>query len=160
MLKQIRAYTDGACHGNPGPGGWGVVLQCDGLTRELQGAEALTSNNRMEMQAAIEALETLTEPSKIEIVTDSSYLQKGMLAWMADWKHNGWKTSAGKPVKNQDLWKRLDALVAPHIVRWTWVRGHSGIAGNERADALANEAIARMQGTQPDLAPALEPETP
>ena len=143
-MKQIRVYTDGACRGNPGPGGWGVVLKSRGHTRELLGAQEQTTNNRMELQAAIEALGCLAEPCEVEVVTDSTYLQNGMQAWLADWKRKGWKTSTGKPVKNQDLWQRLDALTTKHQVHWRWVRGHSGVEGNERADTLANEAIARM----------------
>lgn len=146
-MKKVRAYTDGACHGNPGPGGWGVVLESRGHTRELLGAQEWTTNNRMELQAAIEALDSLKEPCEVELVTDSTYLKNGMQSWLADWKRKGWKTSAGKPVKNQDLWQQLDALVETHRVHWRWVRGHSGVEGNERADALANEAIARMSGS-------------
>ena len=143
-MKQVRAYTDGACRGNPGPGGWGVVLESRGHARELLGAQEQTTNNRMELQAAIEALGSLTEPCEIEVVTDSTYLKNGMESWLAGWKRKGWKTSDGKPVKNQDLWRQLDALVATHQVHWRWVRGHTGVEGNERADALANEAISRM----------------
>ncbi|MCY4610445.1 MAG: ribonuclease HI [Gammaproteobacteria bacterium] len=143
-MKQVRAYTDGACSGNPGPGGWGVVLESHGHTRELLGAQEHTTNNRMELQAAIEALNSLTEPCEVEVVTDSTYLKNGMQSWLVNWKRKGWKTSEGKPVKNQDLWRQLDALVATHRVHWHWVRGHTGVEGNERADALANEAIARM----------------
>ena len=143
-MKQVRVYTDGACSGNPGPGGWGVVLESCGHTRELLGAQEHTTNNRMELQAAIEALNSLTEPCEVEIVTDSTYLKNGMESWLAGWKRKGWKTSDGKPVKNQDLWRQLDALVATHRVHWHWVRGHTGVEGNERADALANEAISRM----------------
>lgn len=146
-MKQVRAYTDGACHGNPGPGGWGVVLESRGHKRELLGAQEQTTNNRMELQAAIEALDSLKEPCEVELVTDSTYLKNGMQSWLADWKRKGWKTSAGKPVKNQDLWQQLDVLVETHRVHWRWVRGHSGVEGNERADALANEAIARMSGS-------------
>lgn len=146
-MKKVRAYTDGACHGNPGPGGWGVVLESRGHTRELLGAQEWTTNNRMELQAAIEALDSLKEPCEVELVTDSTYLKNGMQSWLADWKRKGWKTSAGKPVKNQDLWQQLDALVETHRVHWRWVRGHSGVEGNERADALANEAIVRMSGS-------------
>ena len=146
-MKQVRAYTDGACHGNPGPGGWGVVLESHGHRRELLGAQEQTTNNRMELQAAIEALSSLKEPCEIELVTDSTYLKNGMQSWLADWKRKGWKTAGGKPVKNQDLWRQLDALVVTHRVQWRWVRGHTGVEGNERADALANEAIARLSGS-------------
>ena len=143
-MKRVTAYTDGACRGNPGPGGWGVVLESNGHTRELLGAQPDTTNNRMEMQAAVEALRVLQEPCEVEIVTDSNYLKNGMQEWMADWKRRGWKTKAGEQVKNQDLWQELDGLATTHRVRWNWVRGHSGVAGNERADTLANEAIDRM----------------
>lgn len=143
-MRQVRAYTDGACQGNPGPGGWGVVLESYGRTRELLGAQEHTTNNRMELQAAIEALNYLTQPCEVEVVTDSTYLKNGMQSWLAGWKRKGWKTSEGKPVKNQDLWRQLDVLITTHRVHWRWVRGHSGVEGNERADALANEAIARM----------------
>ena len=143
-MKQVRAFTDGACHGNPGPGGWGVVLESGGQTRELLGAQEQTTNNRMELQAAIEALKSLKEPCEVVLVTDSTYLKDGMQSWLANWKRKGWKTAAGKPVKNRDLWQQLDALVETHEVSWYWVRGHTGVEGNERADALANEAIARM----------------
>lgn len=146
-MKQVRAYTDGACRGNPGPGGWGVVLESRGHTRELLGAQEQTTNNRMELQAAIEALNSLKEPCEVELVTDSTYLKNGMQSWLGDWKRKGWKTSAGKPVKNQDLWQQLDVLIATHRVHWRWVRGHSGVEGNERADVLANEAIDRMSGS-------------
>ena len=143
-MKQVRAYTDGACQGNPGPGGWGVVLESRGHARELLGAREHTTNNRMELQAAIEALNSLAEPCEVEIVTDSTYLKNGMQSWLVGWKRKGWKNSKGKPVKNQDLWRQLDALITTHQVHWRWVRGHSGVEGNERADALANEAITRM----------------
>ena len=146
-MKRVRVYTDGACRGNPGPGGWGVVLESHGDRRELLGAQERTTNNRMELQAAIEGLGSISEPSEVEIVTDSTYLKNGMQSWLAGWKRKGWMTAEGKPVKNQDLWQRLDALVVTHRVHWRWVRGHSGVEGNERADALANEAIARMLGS-------------
>ena len=143
-MKRVTVYTDGACRGNPGPGGWGVVLKSSGRTRELLGAQQDTTNNRMEMRAAVEALRVLKEPCEVEIVTDSNYLMNGMQEWMEDWKRRGWKTKAGDPVKNQDLWQELDGLVNGHRVHWRWVRGHSGVEGNERADTLANEAITRM----------------
>lgn len=120
------------------------MLESYGRTRELLGAQEHTTNNRMELQAAIEALNCLTQPCEVEVVTDSTYLKNGMQSWLAGWKRKGWKTSEGKPVKNQDLWQQLDALITTHRVHWRWVRGHSGVEGNERADALANEAIARM----------------
>ena len=143
-MRQVRIYTDGACRGNPGPGGWGAVLESGGRTREMQGAQADTTNNRMELLAAIEALGSLPERCEVEVVTDSEYLMKGVRFWMGDWKRKGWKTTRGKPVKNQDLWQRLDDLLPAHQVRWRWVRGHTGVSGNERADALANAAIDRM----------------
>ncbi len=146
-MKQVTIYTDGACRGNPGPGGWGVVLVEEGKRRELMGAHPQTTNNRMEMLAAIEALSALGEPCQAELVTDSRYLMDGLNSWMPNWKKKNWKTANGKPVKNQDLWQRLDALAARHQVHWTWVRGHTGDAGNERADALANEAIDRLVQT-------------
>ena len=146
-MKQIIIYTDGACRGNPGPGGWGAVLAEDGQWRELMGAYPQTTNNRMEMLAAIEALSALQEPYQVELVTDSRYLKDGLNSWLPNWKEKDWKTAKGKPVKNQDLWQRLDTLVAQHQVQWTWVRGHTGNVGNERADALANEAIDQMVQT-------------
>lgn len=145
-MKQVRIYTDGACRGNPGPGGWGAVLEDGDRVRELQGAQAETTNNRMELLAAIEALGSLPEQCAVEMVTDSEYLMKGVREWMGAWKRKGWKTARGKPVKNRDLWQRLDGLLPAHRVRWRWVRGHTGVPGNERADALANEAIDRMLG--------------
>lgn len=137
-----RAYTDGACRGNPGPGGWGVVLEAGGgAARELRGAAARTTNNRMELQAVIEALAALPAGAAVEVVTDSEYVMKGITAWIGNWKRNGWRTAGRKPVRNRDLWQNLDRLAAAREVAWRWVRGHSGVAGNERADALANQAI-------------------
>ena len=137
-----KAYTDGACRGNPGPGGWGVVLEReDGAVRELRGAVAQTTNNRMELQAAIEALAALPAGAAVELVTDSEYVMKGITEWLERWKRKGWRTAAGKPVRNQELWQNLERLAAAREVAWRWVRGHSGVAGNERADALANQAI-------------------
>ncbi|RMD88503.1 MAG: ribonuclease HI [Alphaproteobacteria bacterium] len=146
-MPEIIAYTDGACSGNPGPGGWGVLLvarEGDRVLREreLKGGEAETTNNRMELMAAIAALEALKRPSKITIVTDSAYLRNGITDWLAKWKRNGWKTAAKKPVKNADLWQRLDAAQARHEVHWEWVKGHAGHPENERADALAREGMA------------------
>ena len=142
----LIAYTDGGCSGNPGPGGWGVLLQAwRGKTllreRELSGGEAETTNNRMELTAAIMALESLDRPSRITIVTDSTYLRDGISGWIHGWKRNGWKTAAKKPVKNADLWQRLDAAQARHEVLWEWVKGHAGHEGNERADKLATARI-------------------
>ncbi len=140
MSESIRIWTDGACLGNPGPGGWGAVLRWNGHEREISGAEPATTNNRMELMAAIQALEALKRPSVVDLTTDSQYVRKGMLEWMANWKRNGWKTAAKKPVKNAELWKRLDEAVARHEVRWHWVKGHSGHPENERADELASTA--------------------
>ena len=145
-MPELLAYTDGACSGNPGPGGWGVVMQAVDAgavvkERELSGAETPTTNNRMELMAAIAALEALERPATITIVTDSTYLRDGIRQWIHGWKRNGWKTSAKKPVKNADLWQRLDTAQARHTVRWEWIRGHAGHAQNERADALARAAI-------------------
>jgi len=136
----IRIWTDGACLGNPGPGGWGALMRWNGHERELSGGEANTTNNRMELMAAIQALEALKRPSVVDLTTDSQYVRKGMLEWMANWKRNGWRTASKKPVKNDDLWKRLDAAVARHEVHWHWVKGHSGHPENERADELASSA--------------------
>lgn len=148
MAEQaVIAYTDGACRGNPGPGGWGVYLRWGRHERELKGAEPETTNNRMELRAAIEALEALTRSCRVELYTDSEYLRKGITEWMAGWKQRGWKTAARKPVRNRELWERLDELQNRHRVSWHWVRGHSGNPGNERADALANEAIDEMETT-------------
>ncbi|MFV0359486.1 ribonuclease HI [Tropicimonas sp.] len=146
-MPDLLAFTDGACSGNPGPGGWGVLLQArDGDTvireRELSGGEAETTNNRMELLAAISALECLTRPSTITVVTDSAYVKNGVTAWVHGWKRNGWKTASKKPVKNEELWKRLDAAQSRHDVRWEWVKGHAGHPGNERADALARTGMA------------------
>lgn len=137
----VVIYTDGACSGNPGPGGWGSVLLYNGHRRELSGGEAETTNNRMEMMAVIEALEALKRSCKIVIHTDSTYVMKGMTEWLAQWKQRGWKTAAKKPVKNVDLWQRLDAAMERHDVDWRWVKGHSGVPENERADELARLAI-------------------
>ena len=136
-----EVYTDGACSGNPGPGGWGAVLGWQGKTREISGGEAATTNNRMELMAAIAALESLTRPVTVRIHTDSTYVKDGITQWIHRWKRNGWKTANKKPVKNEDLWRRLDAALARHDVSWQWVKGHAGHPGNERADALAREAV-------------------
>jgi ribonuclease HI len=137
----VEAFTDGACSGNPGPGGWGAVLRVQGREKELSGAEPLTTNNRMELMGAIAALEALKRPSPVAITTDSTYVKDGITKWVHAWKKRGWQTADKKPVKNQDLWERLDALCRKHQVTWHWVRGHDGHAENERADALAREAI-------------------
>ncbi|MFB2594284.1 ribonuclease HI [Paracoccus sp. p4-l81] len=146
-MAEILAWTDGACSGNPGPGGWGVLMRAvDGgvvvKERELQGGEADTTNNRMELIAAISALETLTRASDITITTDSAYVKNGITGWMHGWKRNGWKTADRKPVKNVDLWQRLDAAQARHRVVWKWIKGHAGHAENERADELARAGMA------------------
>ena len=145
-MAELFAYTDGACSGNPGPGGWGAVLEArDGAalvkSRELSGGEAETTNNRMEMMAAIVVLETLERPSALTVVTDSTYLKNGITGWIHGWKANGWRTSSRKPVKNTDLWQRLDAAQARHRVTWEWVKGHAGHQQNERADELARAEI-------------------
>jgi len=136
----IKIWTDGACLGNPGPGGWGALMRWNGHEKALSGDEANTTNNRMELMAAIQALEALKRPSQVELTTDSQYVRKGMLEWMSNWKKNGWRTASKKPVKNDDLWKRLDSAVARHQVEWHWVKGHSGHPENERADELASSA--------------------
>ena len=138
MTKAVNIYTDGACKGNPGPGGWGAVLEYDGTERELFGGESSTTNNRMELIAVIEALTALKRPSKVVLHTDSQYVMKGITEWLRGWKARGWRTASRDPVKNVDLWKRLDEAVQPHEIEWKWVKGHSGHNGNERADALAN----------------------
>jgi ribonuclease HI len=142
---RVEIHTDGACSGNPGPGGWGAVLSYDGKTRELCGGEADTTNNRMELMAAIQALEALTRSVKARLYTDSTYVKDGITKWMVKWKANGWKTAARKPVKNIDLWQRLEAALAGHEVEWRWVKGHAGDPGNEHADALANQGMAEFK---------------
>ncbi len=137
----IDIFTDGACSGNPGPGGWGVILRWRGTEKELAGGEAETTNNRMELMAAIAGLESLTRPVKARVHTDSRYVKDGITLWIAKWKQNGWKTAAKKPVKNADLWQRLELAVGAHDVEWHWIRGHTGHPENERADALARAAI-------------------
>ena len=140
-MAKVEIYTDGACRGNPGPGGWAALLLAGGHEREISGAEAATTNNRMELTAVIRALEALKRPVDGAVYTDSQYVRQGVLEWMPNWKARGWKTADKKPVKNQDLWQELDALVARHRLDWHWVKGHSGNVGNERVDALANLAI-------------------
>ena len=144
-MSHVTIHTDGACKGNPGPGGWGAILQASGKTKELCGGELLTTNNRMELTAAIMALEALTRPCKIDLHTDSKYVMDGITGWIHGWKARGWKTADKKPVKNDDLWKRLDVARARHEVKWHWVKGHAGHALNERADQLANLGIERMR---------------
>ena len=137
----VEIYTDGACSGNPGPGGWGAILRWSDREREIKGGETNTTNSRMELMAAIRALEEFKQPADINIYTDSTYVQKGITEWIHSWKKRGWKTASRKPVKNADLWRRLDDAILPHKVNWHWVKGHSGDVGNERADELAHKAI-------------------
>lgn len=141
MTDSVTIHTDGACRGNPGPGGWGAVLQYRGNQKTIQGFEPQTTNNRMELTAVIEALRLLKRGCDVELVTDSKYVMTGINEWLANWKRNGWKTAARKPVKNSDLWQQLEAETARHHLTWRWVRGHSGDPGNELADQLANQAI-------------------
>lgn len=140
-MAKVVIYTDGACRGNPGPGGWGAVLTTGDHERTIKGAEMLTTNNRMELLAAISALETLKRPCDIELVTDSQYVRRGITEWLAQWKRRNWLTASRKPVANADLWRQLEEAVRRHTIDWRWVKGHSGDPGNERADQLANEAI-------------------
>lgn len=145
MTETIEIFTDGACRGNPGPGGWAALLRKGDHERLISGAEPDTTNNRMELMAAIEALALLKRPSRVELTTDSQYLRQGVQQWMARWKRNGWRTAQKQPVKNRDLWERLDQLTASHEIQWHWVRGHSGHVENERVDEEANRAIDAMQ---------------
>lgn len=140
----VEVFTDGACKGNPGPGGWGALLQGMGKERELYGGEPLTTNNRMELMGAIRALEALKRPCRVILHTDSKYVQQGITAWIHNWKQRGWKTADKRPVKNEDLWRRLDELASSHHVQWVWIKGHAGHDGNERADALANQGCAEI----------------
>jgi ribonuclease HI len=142
---RVTIHTDGACSGNPGPGGFGAILEFGDQVKEIKGGEVNTTNNRMELMAAIAALEALKRPCSVDIHTDSQYLRNGIMSWINSWKRNGWRTADRKPVKNVDLWQRLDAALRPHQVRWHWVRGHAGHTLNERADALAREAIAEIR---------------
>jgi ribonuclease HI len=144
-VSAVEIHTDGACSGNPGPGGWGAVLEWQGHTKELSGFEQITTNNRMELTAAIRALETLKRPMTVQVFTDSNYLRDGITKWLPSWKARGWRTADKKPVKNRDLWERLDEAVQRHEVDWHWLRGHAGHPGNERADELAREAIKSAQ---------------
>ena len=137
----VTIFADGGCRGNPGPGGWGVLLQASGVEKELCGGEANTTNNRMELTAVIRALEALKRPSSVAVHTDSQYVQKGISQWIHNWKRNGWRTADKKPVKNADLWQMLDSLTRQHTIQWIWVKGHAGNPGNERADRLANRGI-------------------
>jgi len=143
--QRVELFTDGACLGNPGPGGWGALLRFGAREKELSGGEAQTTNNRMELMAAIGGLEALTRPCEIDLTTDSQYVKRGVEEWMARWRANGWRTSDKQPVKNRDLWERLSAALAAHTVRWHWVKGHAGHAENERVDVLARDAALEMQ---------------
>ncbi|MET1080143.1 MAG: ribonuclease HI [Pseudomonas sp.] len=145
MSELIEIFTDGACKGNPGPGGWGALLVFKGVEKELWGGEADTTNNRMELTAAIRALEELKRPCEVRLVTDSEYVMRGMQEWLPNWKKRGWKTAAKQPVKNADLWQQLDTQVGRHQVTWQWVRGHTGHPGNERADQLANRGVSELK---------------
>ena len=140
----VEIYTDGACKGNPGPGGWGALLVCGARRRELKGGELATTNNRMELLAVIEALGALTRPSQVRLHTDSQYVHKGMTEWLAGWRARAWRKAQGAAVKNRDLWERLDALARTHRIQWIWVKGHAGHDGNEAADRLANEGVAAV----------------
>jgi ribonuclease HI len=144
-MTRVQIFTDGACQGNPGPGGWAAILVSGEHRREITGYEPATTNNRMELQAALEGLRNLKQPCHIDLYTDSQYLKKGMEEWLAKWKKNGWRTAGKQPVKNADLWERLEAAASAHTMRWHWVRGHDGHVENERCDVLANEAI-RQRG--------------
>ena len=145
MGEVVRIYTDGACKGNPGPGGWGALLRSGAHERELFGGDPATTNNRMELTAVIRALTALKQRSQVEVYTDSEYVMKGITEWLAAWKRRGWKTADRKPVKNADLWRELDELAGRHEVRWHWVRGHAGPPENERADELANRGVASLR---------------
>ena len=140
-MSTVEIYTDGACRGNPGPGGWAALLSVEGREKEIAGAEARTTNNRMELTAVIRALESLRRPVSARVFTDSQYVRRGITEWVAAWKARGWLTADRKPVKNQDLWQRLEELAAAHRIEWRWVPGHAGVPGNERVDRLANQAI-------------------
>lgn len=145
-MQEVEIYTDGACKGNPGPGGWGAILRYKGTQKNLNGAEADTTNNRMELTAALMALNTLKRPCRVKLTTDSEYLRKGITEWIHGWKQKGWRTASKQPVKNADLWQALDEAVRRHEIEWHWVKGHSGHPENELADELANQAIDAMLG--------------
>ncbi|HDZ38000.1 MAG TPA: ribonuclease HI [Marinobacter sp.] len=147
MSDKVIVYTDGACKGNPGPGGWGVVLRYGEVLKTMHGGEPHTTNNRMELMAAIQGLKALKRDCSVELYTDSQYVRKGITEWLSGWKRNGWKTSAKKPVKNDDLWRELDAETTKHTVNWHWVKGHAGVPDNELADELANKGVAELAGS-------------
>lgn len=147
MTEKVIVYTDGACKGNPGPGGWGVVLRYGGACKTLHGGERQTTNNRMELLAAIQGLKALNRGCQVELYTDSQYVRKGITEWLSGWKRNGWKTASKKPVKNDDLWRELDLETAKHTVNWHWVKGHAGVPDNELADELANKGVAELTGS-------------
>ncbi len=146
MAETVNIYTDGACKGNPGPGGWGLCMHYKAHRKELFGGEAETTNNRMELMAAIQALETLNKPCSVRLYTDSKYVLQGITEWMPNWKKRAWKTAANQPVKNVELWQRLDAAIQRHRIDWVWVKGHAGVPGTERADQLANLGIPQLPG--------------
>ncbi len=146
-MKKVVIHSDGGCHGNPGPGGWAAILEYGTHSRELSGSVPATTNNRMELQAAIEALSALKEPCEVEFYTDSEYVKNGVSGWLSNWKRNGWRTKAKKPVKNEDLWRLLDSHVSKHQVKWHWLKGHAGHVGNERCDQLADAEIAKIKKT-------------
>ncbi len=148
-MASVEIYTDGACRGNPGPGGWGALLRFGAHEKTLSGAQAHTTNNRMELAAAIYALEALSRPCKVTLTTDSKYVRDGITRWIRAWKRKGWRTAAGKPVKNEDLWRRLESASRRHDISWNWVKGHSGHDDNERADRLAREAIGQLPTEEP-----------
>ena len=147
MTGAVEIFTDGACSGNPGPGGWGAILRWNGHEKELYGAEPETTNNRMELMAAISALEQLKRPMRVVLTTDSVYVKNGITQWLAGWRANGWRTSAKKPVKNVDLWQRLEQAIGDHRIDWRWVKGHAGHPENERADELARQGIAELRAS-------------
>ena len=148
---EVQIYTDGACSGNPGPGGWGVLMRYGEVEKEMSGGAPETTNNQMELMAAIMALESLKRPVQADLYTDSSYVKNGITTWLKDWKARGWKTAAKKPVKNANLWQRLESALAPHTVHWHWVKGHAGHPENERADTLARAGMAPFKGTPDDV---------
>ena len=147
LMKKVVIHSDGACHGNPGPGGWAAVLEYGERKKELSGGVPATTNNRMELQAAIEALSALKEPCEVDFYTDSEYVKNGVSGWLQNWKRNGWRTKLKKPVKNEDLWRALDSQAAKHRVKWHWLKGHAGHVGNERCDQLASAEIAKIKKT-------------